>query len=81
MAKFQSVVTWNKEYKKAELLGTDAREPMEEIGLFMNSPATSVDVERFFSILKSFVEDLPNMLENTLKKLMFIRYNKHLVIQ
>ena len=82
MAKFQSVVTMNKGLKKAELLGqgTDAREPMDMV-LFMNSPATSVDVEKFFSILRSFVEDRPNLLENTLKKLMFIRYNKHLVIQ
>ena len=45
-----------------------------EMGLFMNSPATSVDVERFLSILSSFVEVRPKMLENKLTKLVYSIY-------
>ena len=43
--------------------------------IFAFAPCTTVDVERFFSVLQSFVDDRPNMLEETMCKLLFVKYN------
>ena len=57
--------------------GEGVTDPVQ-IGVYSFAPCTSVDVERFFSVLKSFVEDRPNLTPENLEKLMFIRYNKYL---
>ena len=49
-----------------------------DIGVFAFAPCTTVDVERFFSVLNAFVSDRPNILEQTLKKMLFIKYNSTL---
>ena len=47
--------------------GQEITQP-SEIGIFTFAPVTSVELEKFFSGLKSFIEDRPNMLEETAKK-------------
>ena len=49
-----------------------------EMAIYAFAPAISIDVERFFSVLKAFLEDRPCILEKTVDKLMFVRYNQHI---
>ena len=48
------------------------------MAMYAFAPATSIDVERFFLVLKAFLEDRPCILEKTVDKLMFVRYNQHI---
>ena len=49
------------------------------ISIFQNARCTSVDVERFFSVLKALKADRPpNILPEAVLKLMFVRYNDNL---
>ena len=50
----------------------------QEMALCAFVPATSMNVERLFSVLQSFSQDRPRILEETINKLMFVRYNKRL---
>ena len=45
------------------------------IGIYYFAPCTSVEVERFFSILHSFVNDRPHIGNETVFRLMFVKYN------
>ena len=54
------------------------QEESSEMAIYAFAPATSIDVERFFSALKAFLEDRPCILEKTVDKLMFVRYNQHI---
>ena len=55
--------------------GEGVEEP-SEISIFAFAPCTSVEIERFFSVVKSFLTDRNNILEETVLKLLFIQYNK-----
>ena len=46
-----------------------------DVSVFAFEPCTTVDVERFFSALQSFVDGRPSMLEETMCKLLFVKYN------
>ena len=48
----------------------------QEMALCAFVPATSMDVERLFSVLQCFLQDRSRILEETINKLMFVRYNK-----
>ena len=54
--------------------GEGITEP-SDVSVFAFAPCTTVDVERFFSVFQSFVDDRPNMLEETMCKLLFVKYN------
>ena len=49
-----------------------------EVSIYAFAPVTSVEVERFFSILNGFLQDRNNLTEESLSKLVFIKYNSHL---
>ena len=57
--------------------GTGAEKPIL-VSIFKNAPSSLVNVERFFSVLKHFKIDRPNILPETLQKLMLIKYNTHI---
>ena len=48
------------------------------ISIFQNARCTSVHVESLFSVLKAFKADRPNILPETVLKLMFVTYNDNL---
>lgn len=77
--KIQSVVEKNQGLQRVAALarGEGVVDPTD-IGVYAFAPCTSCDVERFFSILNAFIQDKPNLLETTLNKLLFIRYNQYL---
>ena len=79
LEKFQSVFAKNTglqiAYEKAQ--GRDLLCPME-VSIYAFAPVTSVEVERFFSILNGFLQDRNNLTEESLSKLVFIKYNSHL---
>ena len=62
---------------KLKATGENIEEP-SEMAIYAFAPATSIDVERFFSVLNAFLEDRPCILEKTVDKLMFVRYNQHI---
>ena len=78
LEKFQSVFAKNTglqiAYEKAQ--GRDLLCPME-VSIYAFAPVTSVEVERFFSILNGS-QDRNNLTEESLSKLVFIKYNSHL---
>ena len=47
----------------------------EQIGLLSSVPFTSVHVERLFSVLNAVLSDILYILEETLNKMMFVKYN------
>ena len=48
----------------------------QEMALCAFVPATSMDVERLFPVLQCFLQARSRFLEETINKLMFVRYNK-----
>ena len=54
--------------------GEGITEP-SDVSVFAFALCTTVDVERFFSLLQSLVDDRPNVLEETMCKLLFVKYN------
>ena len=57
--------------------GVEISEPVL-ISIFQNVHCTSVDIERFLSVLEAFKADRPNILPETVLKLMFVTYNDNL---
>ena len=49
------------------------------IGIYSFAPCTSAEVERFFSILHSFVNDRPHLGDETVFKPMFVKYNRKIL--
>ena len=56
--------------------GDGITEP-RDIEIYSFSPCTSVEIERFFSVLQGFLENRNNIREGTLLKLLFVQYNRH----
>jgi hypothetical protein len=79
LEKLQKVIGKNSDLKTvaAKSRGQNIEEPAD-IQTYMYAPCTSVDVERFFSVLHAFILDRPHILEETINKLMFIKYNSDL---
>ena len=79
LAKLDAVLEKNEGLRRVVRFanGESISEPAD-IGVFAFAPCTTVDVERFFSVLNAFVSDKPNILEQTLKKMLFIKYNSTL---
>ena len=79
LTKFTKILDKNRGITDVKLkaTGENIEEP-SEMAIYAFAPATSIDVERFFSVLKAFLEDRPCILEKTVDKLMFVRYNQHI---
>ena len=77
--KFFNVLEKNKGFKLvvAKARGENISDP-QEIQIYAFAPCTSVDIERFFSILNNFLSDRCNISESTLNKLLFVQYNCNL---
>ena len=77
LKKFQDLIQKNEGLRKvveiARGINAETSEP-EEIGLLSFAPCTSVPVERLFSVRNAFVSDRPYRLEETLNKLVFVKY-------
>ena len=79
LTKFTKILDTNRGITDVKLkaTGENIEEP-SEMAIYAFAPASSIDVERFFSVLKAFLEDRPCILEKTVDKLMFVRYNQHI---
>ena len=79
VTKHEEVTRKNGGFKKCleKIRGTNVMSPAE-INIYRFAPCTSVPVERLFSVLKNFIADRHNILPETLRKLIFVNYNKDL---
>ena len=79
VTKHEEVIRKNGGFKKCleKVSGTNVISPAE-INIYRFAPCTSVPVERLFSVLKNFIADRHNILPETLRKLIFVKYNKDL---
>ena len=79
VTKHEEVTRKNGGFKKCleKIRGTNVISPAE-INLYRFAPCTSVPVERLFSVLKNFIADRHNILPETLRKLILVKYNKDL---
>ncbi len=79
LEKFERTFATNHDLKVvAALANGDGVSDPAQIEIYSFARCTSVDVERLFSVSKHFVADRPHILDDTVNKLMFVKYNKHL---
>ena len=71
--KLTKVLEKNSGFKMVATLGESISAP-SRVGIYSFARCTSVDVERFFSILSAFIADHPHILDETLLKLLFIKF-------
>ena len=79
VTKHEEVTRKNGGFKKCleKMRGTNVISPAE-INIYGFAPCTSVPVEKLFSVLKNFIADRHNILPETLRKLIFVKYNEDL---
>ena len=76
VSKFSEFIEKNSGLQKISALGREEGiDDPQEIEIFCFVPCTSRETERFFSVLRGFLVNRPNNLDETVLKLLFIKFN------
>ena len=75
-SKFFDIIEKNSGLRKISALGRgEGIDDPQEIEIFCFASCTSVEIEQFFLVLRGFLVNRPNNLDETVLKLLFIKFN------